>query len=111
LSGSIATALGYATFSAGGPVKIEFGSTFLLLNTLSKLGIEVGKTAKEVIGVLVTGVSVIFIVTDIVFLVKDWQSEHPTYEAICQIIDKLDEELTPVKELFQFFNTDNQVVE
>ncbi len=106
MSGSIATATGYATFSTGGPVKIEFGTSFLLINTLSKLGIETGKVAKEVVGALVTGVSVIFIVTDIVFLVKDWNTEHPTYDAIIKIIDKLNEELTLIKELFNFFSSD-----
>lgn len=102
-SGSIATSLGYATLAGGNGIRMEFGTSFYLINTLSKLGIEVGKTTKEVIGGLVAGVSVIFIVTDIVSLVRDWQREHPTYDTICSIIESLREELVPIKELFVFF--------
>lgn len=107
MSGTVATSIGYVTLAGGKTVKMEFGTTFLLTNTLSKLGIEMGRTAKDVLGTLVTGVSVIFMVTDIVFLVKDWQSEHPTIEYLDNIIKTLQEELEPIKELFKFFNTNN----
>ena len=105
LSGSLATSFGYVTLAGGNQIKMEFGTTFLLMNTLSKLGIQVGKTAKEVIGTLVTSVSLIFMVTDIVFLVKDWQSEHPTIEYLVSIVETLQKELEPIKELFMFFST------
>ena len=121
LSGSLATSFGYVTLDGGNQIenqkikmefgtmflliKMKFGTTFLLMNTLSKLGIQVGKTAKEVIGTLVTSVSLIFMVTDIVFLVKDWQSEHPTIEYLVSIVETLQKELEPIKELFMFFST------
>lgn len=94
--------MGIASLGKGG-VRIEYGTTFALVGTLSKLGIEVGKTAKEVISGLVTGVSLVFIVTDIVFLVRDWQNEHPTVDCIDRIIESLEKELEPVKELLEYF--------
>lgn len=106
MSGSIASALGFTLADSGKVINLEFGPTFFLVNTLAKFGIEIGKTAKEVIGGLITGVSLIFIVTDIVFLVRDWQSEHPTCEMINEIIKTLNKELEPVKELFEFFTAE-----
>ena len=88
----------------GVPIEYGFSTTLALAKTLGKFGIEVGRTAQIVVNGLVAGVQVIFIVTDVVLLVRSWSSDHPTLESLKKIVAKLEKEMEPVQELLEFFN-------
>jgi hypothetical protein len=89
--------IGYFLAARGVKSLDSFGS---LAFTLSKWGICVSKAAVQTV---LSSVTIVLAVWDVVSLIKGWDEKHPSSVQVTKIIEQIEKELVNIKELRNLF--------